>query len=181
MNTSEVTIPVSLQPVAGLNPLGKAIDFMDEILEVVQTVEMFDQFHMAEYITLCETMHCYAVPAGATVITEATPGDYLLLVLTGQIEVTKRDSAGQQQVVAQAGPGVFLGEMSMVDGQLRFATCTAKVPTDFAVLTHDNLKLLMRDHPVLGCKLLLLLLQLATTRLRESTTRMLPASSGEWV
>jgi hypothetical protein len=51
-----------------------------------------------------------------------------------------------------------------------------RAPTDFAVLTRHKLNAILAEHPPLGAKVLpLLLLQLMTGRLRETTTRMLPA------
>jgi CRP-like cAMP-binding protein len=71
--------------------------------------------------------------------------------------------------------GEFVGEMSLVDGQPRFASCIAVEPSDFAVLTKDDFEVLMQEHPILGNKLLLKLLELSTARLREATLHKLPS------
>jgi CRP-like cAMP-binding protein len=68
----------------------------------------------------------------------------------------------------------MIGEMSLVDGQKRFASCMAVEPSDFAVLTHDNLHKLLADHPDLGNKFLLMLLGVTVGRLRQATLTMLP-------
>jgi len=105
-------------------------------------------------------------------------GDFLIIILTGQVEVIKEADDTQKKLVTRVGPGSFLGEMSLIDGQRRFASCITMQPTDFAVLTRQKLNTILADHPQLGAKLLLVLLQLMTTRLRDATTRMLPTILG---
>jgi CRP-like cAMP-binding protein len=95
--------------------------------------------------------------------------------------VVKAAGPGQQKVVAHIEPGGFLGEMSLIDGKQRFASCISTQPTDFAVLTRQALSEILVDHPPLGSKLLILLLQLMTARLRDAVTKMLPTIDGEWL
>jgi CRP-like cAMP-binding protein len=68
--------------------------------------------------------------------------------------------------------------MSLIDGAQRYASCVATEPTDFAVLTRSALNEIFLDNPRLGNKLLLLLLQLMTRRLRDTSDRLLPHLGG---
>ena len=157
-----------------LFPLGRATDYLDEILEVLSPLALFEGFSKLECGELCQYLECFGAPSRATFIHEGEAGNFLVIVLTGRILVLKRGEGGESKVVAEAGPGAFLGEMSLIDGKPRFATCTSAEPTDLAVLTRANLNALMVDHPRLGQKLLLMLLRLMATRLRDTTERMLP-------
>jgi CRP/FNR family cyclic AMP-dependent transcriptional regulator len=126
-------------------------------------------------------MECFGAQRGDTIFSEAAEGNLLVIVLTGQVEVMKNDDAGARKLVTRVGPGGFLGEMSLIDGRKRFASCVATQPTDFAVLTRDMLNTIMIEYPRLANKvlLLLLLLQLMASRLRDATTRMLPTIVSE--
>ncbi len=119
-------------------------------------------------------MQCYAAPRDFKLISEGDAGDFLLLILTGSVEVTKQNDDGVV-VIANVGVGSTLGEMSMIDGNVRFASCTTLVPTDFAVLTRDSFNNVLIQMPRLGNKLLLTLLQTTTSRLRETCERLVPA------
>ena len=57
--------------------------------------------------------------------------------------------------LAQVEPGRTLGEMSMIDGEPRFATCVAVEPTLVAVLDRENLARIIVEQPLLGAKLLM--------------------------
>jgi CRP-like cAMP-binding protein len=90
------------------------------------------------------------------------------------VQVVKRDADGAEKIVSEVGPGGFLGEMSLLDGMPRFASCVAAGPTDVAVLHRNDLVGIVYGHPQMGAKVLLLLLQLLTRRLRSATKQMLP-------
>jgi len=157
-----------------LVPLGKATGFLEEVIEIVKALALFEGFSKQECGVLCEYLECYGAPSHATIIREGEAGIFLAIVLTGNISVVKADDAGDGKAVANVGPGGFVGEMSLIDGKNRFASCITTEPSDIAVLTRDSLNKILVDHPRLGNKFLLMLLQLVTIRLRDATTRMLP-------
>lgn len=164
-----------------LEPLGKASSFADEVRSVLKEIELFEGCSDDECNVICEYMRCYGAPRNTHILEEDSAGDFLVIVLTGMVDVVKAYGPDDTRVVAHIGPGGILGEMSLVDGQRRFATCVSREPTDFAVLTRADLNEILVDHPRLANKLLLILLQLMTQRLREATLRMLPTLHGEAV
>jgi CRP-like cAMP-binding protein len=159
---------------AHLAPLGRGADFLEDILEVLSPLALFEGFSSVECGQLCEYLDCYGAPSSTTVIREGEAGDFLLIVLTGRVRVTKTAASGEDRTVAEVGPGAFLGEMSLIDSKPRFASCVTMEPTDVAALTRARLNELMVDHPRLGQKLLLMLLRLMAARLRSTTSRLLP-------
>ena len=153
--------------------LGPASKFTDEIFQIIEHIPLFGDMTRAEVECLCRYMRCYGAPGSASLLHEGDEGHHLLIILTGRVSVIKGTPQGIS-LVATAGIGTTLGEMSMIDGDNRFASCIATEPTDFAVLTRPGLNEIFIDHPRLGNKLLLLLLQLMTRRLRDASSRLLP-------
>lgn len=156
-----------------VEPLGRVSGFVDEFVEAVKPQAFFADLSRIETTVLSGYLDCYGVPTGAVVAREGDDGNFLVILVTGRAIVTK-EFDGEQRVLHEMSAGEFAGEMSLVDGQGRFASCVAVEPSDFAVLTHDGLKALLNDHPKLGNKLLLKLLNLATAHLREATLYRLP-------
>ena len=165
---------MSYNSYTNLEQLGSASNFIDDLLELFRSPSLLENFSREECSLLCSYMVCYGAPSQTTILQEGDSGNFMLIVLTGSVNVIKHWSDNEYKIVARVGPGEFLGEMSLVDGQHRSATCKTAEPTDFAVFTHEALNEILIDHPRLGNKLLLLLLQLFTVRLREATIRMLP-------
>lgn len=135
--------------------------------------DFFTEFDKDEIAVAARYMQAYQVNKGATVIQEGDAGDYMLLIIHGRIEIFKRDFTGIQQSMAGAGPGMAVGEMSMIDGETRFATCIAMEATTFAVLTRDNVIELILDRPALGAKVLIKIITLLSQRLRHTSAKLL--------
>jgi CRP-like cAMP-binding protein len=152
--------------------LGRATQFVDRILAIVDHIALFEDFDREDIERLATYMPCYSVPAGVRLIEEGTDGDFLMLLLAGSANIVKRDQAGAEKVVATVGVGKTLGEMSMIDGDPRGATCVAVEDTMFAVLDRDNLTRILTEDPQLGIKVLIELVQLLAQRLRETTRQL---------
>jgi CRP-like cAMP-binding protein len=174
-------MPTTATDLPNLSYLGAASNYLEEIYEVLGPMALFDGFTPEEHSTLCDYMECYAADTGATLLREGDQGDFMMLVLTGKVNVIKLDKDSGNKVVSEVGPGGFLGEMSLVDGQPRFASCISSCPTDVAVLHRRDLAGMVSGQPQVGIKVLLLLLQLVAQRLRDATTRMLPTIESNWI
>jgi CRP-like cAMP-binding protein len=160
-----------------LQNLGCALLYLEEILSI-EHVKLFEDFSGDEIKALCRYLTCYAAPSGFRLLNEGDEGDYMILILTGKVEVTKFDDLGQEQGLAFAVPGMSLGEMSLIDGSARSANCISMVPTDFAVLDRTSLNSILVQMPRLGNKLLLVLLQFMTIRLRNTSSQLLHKTMG---
>lgn len=158
----------------GLENLGAATGFIDDIFAIIEQIPLFGEFNLLEVEQLSAYMECFGAPTNTLLLEENKEGDFLLLVLTGSIDVFKVMPGQGSKLMATVGPGAILGEMSLVDGQKRNASCITREPTDFAVLCRGSLNVLLGRNPVLGARFLLVLLTEMTRRLREANQRILP-------
>ncbi len=156
-----------------IESLGPASGFLNEFIEAVSPMAPFESLTVEETARLSEYMECFGVPRNTTVLREGDDGDSMAILLTGRAVILKSHH-GRQKVVSELKPGEMLGEMSLIDGQTRFASCVTTEPSDFAVLTNLRFQQMLDEHPRLGNKFLLMLLGLTTMRLRLATTLMLP-------
>lgn len=151
-----------------LDYLGGASAYADKVFEVISKGPVFEEFSHQEIEVICQFMHCYAAPRDTVLLNEGGEGDYLLVVLSGQVKVQKFDLKMQPVKIATVGPGNILGEMSLFDGECRFATCTALVPTDFAVMNRADLNELLLQYPRLAIKFLIKIIQIMIGRMRDT-------------
>ncbi|MCX7896957.1 MAG: cyclic nucleotide-binding domain-containing protein [Rhodocyclaceae bacterium] len=126
---------------------------------------------------LCCFMHAYEAPSGVELLSEGAPGDHMLVLFEGRVDVLRMDLSGRPRRLAQVGPGAFLGEMSLIDGDRRIASCITLGETRFAVITHEGLKEILATHARLANKLLLWLLETCIARLREMDMRAIPGQA----
>ena len=73
---------------------------------------------------------------------------------------------------AVLGPGSLLGEMGIVDGEPRSATCTATADLRCAILTREAMEQLMQDHPAVGGKLMMAICQRIASRMRDTSEKL---------
>lgn len=140
----------------------------DTISEMLQKSPLFVGFSLEEIRRLAGFMKLYRAEPGVAILREGDPGDYMMLLLKGRVDVLKYDRQKRQKHLGSIAAGQTLGEMSMVDGEPRSASCVTLEPSVYAVLSRDTLAHIVNDEPRLGAKLLVQLLELLTQRLRES-------------
>ncbi len=104
---------------------------------------------------------------------EGEAGDFMLMLLQGRVNVQKRDAGNTPQLLATLDAGKTLGEMSMIDGEPRFATCVAAEPVVLAVLDRESLARIIVEQPMLGAKILMELVLMLSQRLRATSERLL--------
>jgi CRP/FNR family cyclic AMP-dependent transcriptional regulator len=119
-------------------------------------------------------MRCYRAPLGTEIIREGDEGDFMVLLLDGSVEIVKKDVRGLPQIMGSAGPGKTLGEMSLIDGAPRFASCVAlDSRSTFAVLDRESLSRIIAEEPRIGVKLMMELLMLLNQRLRSVSKQLM--------
>ena len=156
----------------GYTHLGDGGQFVDYFANVIDRTRLFEDFDYAEVQRLASKMPCYRAPAGALLIREGDEGDFGLVLLKGRAGVFKRDAAGHDVRIGEVGPGDTLGEMSMIDGQPRVASCLASEEVQFAVLDREGLTDIIAGDPRLGVKVLIELVQHLSGKLRIASSRL---------
>jgi CRP-like cAMP-binding protein len=166
-------MPERQQQLAHLESLGDATQFAPQMHALIPKCPLRENFSQPEVLLLAHFMEVYRAAPGAEIIREGDGGDFMLMLLEGRIEVHKRDRWNTPQLLASVESGRTLGEMSMIDGEPRFATCIAVEPTTFAVLSRDAMVRIILEEPshmsevfqCQDCRKLLSLVQLMRSRL----------------
>jgi CRP/FNR family cyclic AMP-dependent transcriptional regulator len=161
------------QQLSHLEHLGDAIAFTDRIHSLIPKCPLLENFSPAEVRLLAHFMEVYRAEAGVEIIHEGEGGDFMLMILEGRVEVHKRDRWNTPQLIAAVEAGRTLGEMSMIDGEPRFATCVAVEPVLIAVLYRESLARIIIEQPLLGAKILMELVLMLSQRLRATSSRLL--------
>ncbi len=99
--------------------------------------------------------------------------DFMVLILDGEVTVESLVvSSLSQRTVTVQGPGSMHGELSLLDGQPRSATCTACTDLRCAVLTREAMMRLLQDDPRIGAKLMMAMAMRISDRLRDNTDKL---------
>jgi len=158
---------------AHLDYLGDATRFASQIHALIPKCSLLENFTPAEVRLLTHFMEVFRAVEGMEVIREGEGGDFMLIVVEGRVEVRKQDRWNTPQLIATIEPGRVLGEMSMIDGEPRFATCVAVQPTLVAVLDRASLARIIVEQPLLGAKIMMELVLMLSQRLRATSSRLM--------
>ncbi len=115
------------------------------------------------------------IASGTVFIKEGDQKDtgYMVLVLDGEVTVENIVVSRISPVTVNVlGAGSLIGEMGLVDGEPRSATCTATTDLRCAILTRDALEDLMTDAPQIGGKLMMAVSLRIAQRLRDTADKL---------
>lgn len=121
---------------------------------------------MAPYIKFA------SVAAEKEIILQDELGDFMLVLLKGNISVVRKQEWGEMLVLANVAPGEMLGEMSLLDGGVRFSTCVTRTDCEMAVITAEDLDHMIAGEPQIAATLIALLARKLSLRLRVVSARL---------
>lgn len=139
------------------------------------TPTALDDLTVADAMKVVTYMRPKVIRAGTVFIHEGEVqrNDYMMLVLEGDIAVENELPGHQESMVVNIiGPGHLIGEMGLLDGSPRSATCSANTDVAVAVLSRTALMRLLKDEPRVGARLLLAISTRMAQRLRETTRKL---------
>jgi CRP-like cAMP-binding protein len=148
--------------------------------EILMVSPLLHDFTPEEADLLGATMLRVRARPGQVLIAEGEASDWMMLLLQGTVDVGKRkigaemdsEEPGDVTRLAVVKEGAVIGEMSMLDGEPRYASCWALSEVEAAVLSRAAVGRLISAHPGVGAKLLVKLTQLLAQRLRNTSSQL---------
>lgn len=140
------------------------------------TPSALEELSLDDAMAVVAYMRPRRIAAGTVVLREGdlVSGDHMLLLVEGELSIEKRSQqAGVgDMVVRLVGPGSLIGEMSLLDGAPRSASCVAQTDLLVMVLSRSQFMRLLNDQPRVGAKLLLAISKRMADHLREMTRKL---------
>lgn len=86
--------------------------------------------------------------AHESIFLHSDPGDTLLLIETGRVEISVTSLSGRKSVLNHMGPGEALGEIALLDGKERSADATAATHTEGLLLRRADVNAFLEMRPM---------------------------------
>jgi CRP/FNR family transcriptional regulator, cyclic AMP receptor protein len=99
--------------------------------------------------------------------------DYLLLVLEGDVLIETVSTGDGSAVMNILSEGHLIGEMGVIDGAPRSATCTAQTDVEVAMLSKTDLERLLVEEPSLAARFVLAIAKRLADRIRLGNQKLL--------
>lgn len=140
--------------------------------ELLRSPSALAQLSQDDAVTVVAYMQLRRFERGEPILREGEQArgqdGFMALVVQGEVTVESRlMHRAQPLTVTVLQPGEVLGEMALLDGDARSASCTASTDGVLAVLRRDALQTLMEEEPVTAARLLAAVGYRLSLRLRE--------------
>ena len=93
-----------------------------EALDSLRRIPLFAAVGDDDLEGIAELLIERRIPKGQTIVEEGLSGDYMYVIVDGQVKVTKLSGDGREKILGLLGPGDFFGEMSLLDNSVRSAS-----------------------------------------------------------
>lgn len=133
------------------------------------------QLNLDEARVVVRYMRPQQIPEGTVFIKEGDEGNtgFMVLVLDGEVTVESIVVSRVSPItVTVLGPGSMHGDLGLIDGLPRSASCTASTDLSCAVLSRESLMQLLKDEPRICAKLMMAIAMRMGDRLRDNTDKL---------
>jgi len=114
----------------------------------LQRLNRLDSLSDAELATVINAGRYVTLPADWSVIWERTPADKAYLIIDGEVSVRRNGTE-----IARLGPGDVIGEIAILNHQLRSASVVSLTRLEVIHFTRESLETLLESVPAFGAAL----------------------------
>lgn len=142
-----------------------------EHVQILSEAHLFRGLPQADLLSLAHEAQTVTVRSGEYLLHQGDPGESVFFIASGRLQVVARiEDTGivTEAIVSVLGKGDTVGELSLLDGQPRSASCLALTPVTCVKLERDAFLLLLRKH----WQLTRSLLEVMAERLRTADGRL---------
>jgi CRP-like cAMP-binding protein len=141
------------------------------LCDILDAIPFFSGFSYKEVQTLTGFFKHYCVSKNNIIFKEGDPGDFMFIILEGGVEVIKSDNELEYRLSVE-GKGKIIGEMALIDGERRSATCVTTENSCFARMDIYAFDDLYQRYPALAFKFLMRITKLISKRLRMASGKL---------
>lgn len=138
------------------------------ITQSLTSLEIFSSLSPGEESRVRRLMKRCTIPENHVLFREGDEGHHMYIVLEGTVAVSVSAGDSDEVEMSRIGPGSFFGEMSIIQGDVRSATCRALSECSLFCLDAADFKTLMQHDPVPAIKIMRRMLNTASERLQRT-------------
>ena len=136
-----------------------------EIRDMLMDCGLFDALQPTDFHAVAGYFSLAHMTAGETIFQEGDAGTFMCILHRGQVSVRKTDGSGQAVEIAVLRRGAF-GEMAVLDGERRSASCVAASDCQLLTLGKDSLEKMLNEAPRIAARIIRALAVALSKRLR---------------
>jgi CRP/FNR family cyclic AMP-dependent transcriptional regulator len=96
-----------------------------QAIESLRTIPLFSRVTESDLASIASLLIERRIAKHKTIVEEGLTGDYMYVISSGRVKVTKLSGDGREKILEMLGPGDFFGEMALLDDDPRSASVKA--------------------------------------------------------
>ena len=144
-----------------------------EIRDMLLDCGLFDSLSANELSSAAGYFNLGRFAPQQSICQEGDPGTFMCIIHTGSVAVHKLNSSGESIELAKLRKGRAFGEMAVLDGERRSASCVAASDCSLLILAKDSLEKMLNDSPKIAAKVIRAIAIAMSKRLRMADGQLL--------
>lgn len=120
---------------------------IDEIRDMLLDCGLFNSLHASEVLSAAGYFSIAKYEPDAVICSEGDAGTFMCIIHFGAVSVRKTHSSGEVVEIAKLRKGRAFGEMAVLDGERRSASCIAVSDCTLLVLSKESLDKMLSEAP----------------------------------
>lgn len=144
----------------------------EEISSMLIDCELFAQLNATELRVAAHYFGLSNVDKDHVIFNEGDVGNFMCIVEAGSVAVIKANHNEELIEMVKLGHGRAFGEMAVLDGERRSATCKALEKSTILTLSKEALDKMLEEHPRTGARLIRTIAVSLSRRLRMAVGKL---------
>lgn len=145
---------------------------LDEISSMLIDCDLFNHLPPAELRAAAHYFSVSKINRGEVVFSEGDVGTFMCIVHEGSIAVIKENQNQEQVEMVTLGHGRAFGEMAVLDGERRSATCSAAQDSILLTLSKEAMDKMLEEHPRMAARIIRAIAISLSRRLRMAVGQL---------
>ncbi len=146
--------------------------FLEEISSMLLDSDLFSHLSPAELRASAHYFSVNKIAQDETIFEEGDIGNFMCILHSGSISVLKANHNEELVEVASLHHGRAFGEMAVLDGERRSATCVAAEDSILLTLSKEALDKMLEEHPRIGADIIRTIAVSLSRRLRMAVGQL---------
>jgi CRP/FNR family transcriptional regulator, cyclic AMP receptor protein len=151
---------------------------IDEIGDMLLDSALFSGFAPAEVRSIARYFSISKVGGNGVVFHEGDAGTFMCIVSSGKVSILKANLEGENVEIATLIRDRTFGEMAVLDGERRSATCIAATDCTLLTLSRDSLDRMLDEVPRTAAKVIRAVAVALSRRLRMADGKLVDRRLG---
>ena len=145
---------------------------LDEIRDILLDSKLLNNFQPAELLSAARYFSISHVEQDEVIFHEGDMGTFMCLIAEGSVSVQKANQDDENVEIATLPKDRTFGEMAVLDGEHRSASCIAATDCTLLILSRDSLEKMLLETPRIAAKVIRAIAISLSRRLRMADGKL---------